>query len=152
MCLDLLRRIEGNDAGADTCHQIGVNQIFQFSKAHELRKDYLCYDTTTFTYGRVVLQPCSINNTHPLSQQWDYDSIVQFFFFFFFLILQLIHHNEYLLLDAYGRTSTFATERAAPVCRLMASTQSFSSRPPATRTTRFNSGHSACHSCSRTNR
>lgn len=74
-CLDTLGHKENENAGASFCHGQGGNQLFEYSKKHQLRSGELCLDTKG-TPGAVKLTLCK-PEIH--SQQWDYENINQYF-------------------------------------------------------------------------
>jgi len=74
-CIDTMGKKEGETAGATYCHGQGGNQLFEYSKLHQLRMGTLCLDTRA-SPGTVMMKPC-VDNTR--SQQWDYDNINLFF-------------------------------------------------------------------------
>jgi len=75
-CIDTLGHKENEDAGASFCHGQGGNQLFEYSKNHEIRMGHLCLDTQG-NPGSVKLKACSGNNNR--AQQWDFDNMKQFF-------------------------------------------------------------------------
>lgn len=74
-CLDNMGRKSGEDAGATYCHSQGGNQIFEYSKSHNLISAGLCLDTNG-AHGVVKMNTCNKNSKN---QKWDYDNVNQFF-------------------------------------------------------------------------
>ena len=74
-CIDTMGRKDGQDAGATFCHGQGGNQIFEYSKTHQLATGALCLDTNG-SPGVVKMNTC---NKGSKSQQWDYDNMSQHF-------------------------------------------------------------------------
>lgn len=75
----------GEDAGASFCHGQGGNQVFEYSKQHQLAISNICLDTNG-SPGSVKLTYCTPGVR---SQQWDYDNHVRFPFFLYIEILNL---------------------------------------------------------------
>lgn len=73
-CLDSFGRKSGEDVSASFCHEKGGNQLFEFSKHHNIITGTLCLDSTGGP-GVVKLNTCKKDT---LSQQWDYDEKNQF--------------------------------------------------------------------------
>ncbi len=73
-CIDTMGHKEGEVAGASFCHGQGGNQLFEFSKNHELRMGINCL-VTNGSPGTVKLDLCKPNKK---SMEWDYDNLVRF--------------------------------------------------------------------------
>jgi len=72
-CVDTMGHKEGESAGASYCHGQGGNQLFEFSKKHELRMGVHCL-ATNGSPGTVKLELCKPNQK---SMEWDYDNLVR---------------------------------------------------------------------------
>ncbi|RNA33882.1 polypeptide N-acetylgalactosaminyltransferase 13 isoform X1 [Brachionus plicatilis] len=70
LCLDTMNRKSGGECGATACHGQGGNQIFEYSKAHNLVSAGLCLDSA-MSAKPVKLSNCQAGSK---SQQWDYDN------------------------------------------------------------------------------
>jgi hypothetical protein len=68
------------DAGASFCHGSGGNQVFEYSKQHQIATSNICLDTNG-VLGAVTLRYCLPGER---SQQWDYDNKVTGFFLILF--------------------------------------------------------------------
>ena len=71
-CIDTMGRKMNEDAGASMCHGQGGNQLFEFSKSHQIKVGTQCLDTKG-NPGAVKIVDCNLNTR---SQQWDYDNMV----------------------------------------------------------------------------
>jgi polypeptide N-acetylgalactosaminyltransferase len=69
-CIDTMGRKSGEDAGASYCHGHGGNQVFEYSKQHQLAASNICLDSNGLL-GSVGLRHCIPGSR---SQQWDYDN------------------------------------------------------------------------------
>ncbi|CAF0907401.1 unnamed protein product, partial [Brachionus calyciflorus] len=74
-CLDTMNRKNGDESGATLCHGQGGNQIYEYSKGHNLVSGKLCLDSS------VSHKPVKFNNCNSgsKSQQWDYDNLTNQF-------------------------------------------------------------------------
>ncbi|CAF1022393.1 unnamed protein product [Brachionus calyciflorus] len=68
-CLDTLKRKNGEDCGASSCHGKGGNQLIEYSSKQNLLAMGLCLDSQGIP-GVVKLNNCKDES---LSQIWDYD-------------------------------------------------------------------------------
>ncbi|XP_071102414.1 polypeptide N-acetylgalactosaminyltransferase 13-like isoform X1 [Haliotis cracherodii] len=68
-CIDTMGRKSGEKVGMVTCHGMGGNQVFSYTKKKALQTDDLCLDVSSVT-GPVKLFQC-----HGLggNQKWEYD-------------------------------------------------------------------------------
>lgn len=68
-CLDTMGRKSGGKVGASMCHNLGGNQVFAFTKAHQIMSDDNCLDVAD-KQGPVKLLRC-----HGMggNQGWSYD-------------------------------------------------------------------------------
>ncbi len=71
-CIDTMGHKEDEDAGASFCHGQGGNQLFEYSKSHQIVMGTLCLDTKD-AHGVVKLVKCKPDLR---SQKWDYDNFV----------------------------------------------------------------------------
>lgn len=74
-CLDSMGRKDGEDVGASYCHHQGGNQLFEYSKSHQIRMGELCLDTSG-SAGSIKFHKCRKNNR---DQQFDYNNLTQQF-------------------------------------------------------------------------
>ncbi|XP_019635133.1 PREDICTED: polypeptide N-acetylgalactosaminyltransferase 13-like isoform X2 [Branchiostoma belcheri] len=72
-CVDNMARKENEKVGIFSCHGMGGNQVFSYTKEKELRTDDLCLDVSK-PGGPVMLFKC-----HHLggNQLWEYDEKIQ---------------------------------------------------------------------------
>lgn len=94
-CLDSMGRKQGEKVGMVTCHGMGGNQVFSYTKKKEIMTDDLCLDVSSRT-GPVKFFKC-----HGLggNQQWEYNRQT----------LTIRHANSNQCLD-----KTTPTERDTP--------------------------------------
>lgn len=74
--MDTLNRKSGEEVGSSYCHGQGGNQVFEYSKNHNLVSGNLCLDSSG-SHGPVKLSSCHHTSKN---QQWDYDNLVIFLF------------------------------------------------------------------------
>ena len=77
-CLDQMSRKSGQDVGATECHGHGLNQVFQYTRALEIRKSEKCLEDVA-DEPHIKQNKCSRDYTKPLSQIWDYNVVVCMF-------------------------------------------------------------------------
>lgn len=70
--MDSMGHKVNENAGASFCHGQGGNQVFEYSRKHQLAQSDLCLDGNE-NFGPIKIRNC---DTRITSQLWDYNKEV----------------------------------------------------------------------------